>query len=532
MISLRRQRREKIPLRQKVGEIMDPDQNVGYFFGPHLAVNLFVLVCIVASSTLVILEHFIEIESGLYWTLEISFTTIFVVEYLLRWYSAPSRVKYPFKFFAIIDLLAILPSILILGSDFLLLRLVRGMRMLRILRLLRLVRLLKLFRHGQTFYRGIIHLRTWYNSLHYRYNLGALGRLLLFTILAWFVGTNVLHLTESELVGGQGPFADYWKSYWNTIIVLVSGIEDKEPLSILGRVEMTLMLIIGITIIGMLTGEIVSILVRKAERSGKVALKPPHAKLEDHIVILGKNSHLDNIVKQLHEAYRGELYTLVIAPDAEDMQVTNSKAYQRVFAISGDPTGERFLELADLDTVLRVIVLSPDEEPDEKCCDNRTLMTTIATVNRYAGKPIVVELQSEDSLVYASHLHNMANVDFLVSRQIGERLLTQAVLSPGVTKVYDDLMTFSETTNEFYTTPAPEPVVGKTFQEAQLYFLELEAEHLVLVGIDRSPKNRPNVTFHLNPQEGMDNLTEADMVIGEDDRLIVLGFECPSWAQL
>ena len=75
----------------------------------------------------------------------------------------------------------------------------------------------------------------------------------------------------------------------------LSGIEDKEPLSLLGRIEVTVMLIAGICIVGMLTGEIVAILVKKAQRVGKVAIMPPQGKLERHFVILGHNAHLDSV---------------------------------------------------------------------------------------------------------------------------------------------------------------------------------------------------------------------------------------------
>ena len=50
----------------------------------------------------------------------------------------------------------------------------------------------------------------------------------------------------------------------------MSGIEDKEPISLLGRIEVTAMMVVGIVIVGMLTGEIVAILVKKAQRVGKV----------------------------------------------------------------------------------------------------------------------------------------------------------------------------------------------------------------------------------------------------------------------
>lgn len=62
--------------------------------------------------------------------LEIILTAIFTVDYLLHIYSAPSRSKYIFSFFGIIDLLSILPFFLgFFGTQYL--------RLFRIVRLLR-----------------------------------------------------------------------------------------------------------------------------------------------------------------------------------------------------------------------------------------------------------------------------------------------------------------------------------------------------------------------------------------------------------
>ena len=61
--------------------------------------------------------------------------------------------------------------------------------------------------------------------------------------------TFLAEAPEVTLVGDEGPFAGYWRSYWNILIVLVSGIEDKEPLSLLGRMEVTLFLLAGLVIV-------------------------------------------------------------------------------------------------------------------------------------------------------------------------------------------------------------------------------------------------------------------------------------------
>ena len=66
----------------------------------------------------------------IFWWIELFITTVFVMDYILRWVTADyklgkgahSFVSYPYSFCAIIDLLSILPSLQILGQNFKILR--------------------------------------------------------------------------------------------------------------------------------------------------------------------------------------------------------------------------------------------------------------------------------------------------------------------------------------------------------------------------------------------------------------------------
>jgi voltage-gated potassium channel len=502
-----------------------------YSAGPEstwlsLAVDLVVLICILASCTVVVVEWIHPHLTPTLHPLEVIFTTIFVVEYLLRWYSADNRWLYPVTALAIIDLLAILPGVLALSSDLLMLRMIRGARLLRLLRLLRLIRLLRLLRYGPLIYRGLLRARVWFSSLTFQYRLAQLGRLFLWAAVALFVGANTLHITETAMVGEQGPFSGYWSSYWNILIVLVSGIEDKEPLSLLGRVEVTVLLIAGIVIVGMLTGEIVSILIRRVQRAGMVNLKPPKARFERHIVILGSSPHVDNVIRQIHSALKGQHHVLVVHPEADQLPVTDATVYRRVFALTGEPREARILEEADIDDAARVIVLAPLEDGCEgRGADNQALMATVAVICRKCCIPLVVELTDEDSLRYT---HGLPEVDFVVGRAFGERMISQAVLNPGVTEVYDHLLTFTDDSNEIYTVPVPKHLVGKTFADAQLHFLEHDGEVIAPIGIDRLDGDRAESRFFLCPAAPEAGLTEEQRVLRADDRLIVMAYERPA----
>jgi voltage-gated potassium channel len=506
---------------------MDP-----YTGGPDatrlsLAVDIVVLACIILSCSLIVVELIHPEHTAKLNRIELVFTGIFIVEYLLRWYAARNRWLYPFQALAILDLLAILPSLLTIGSGMLMLRVARGARLLRLLRLLRLVRLLRLLRYGPLIYRGFLHARVWLSSVSYQYRLHQLVRLFVWAAVVLAIGANMVFLTETAFGGQEGPFGRYWRSYWSIIIVLISGIEDKEPVTLLGRIEVTTLLIAGIVIVGMLTGEIVSILIRRVQRAGKVVLKPPSARLERHIVILGKSSHVDNIVRQVQAALHGLHHVLVVDPEADQLAITDPKIYRQVFALRGEPRETRILEEAGIDRAARVIVLAA---AGEDCCDlddadNRVLMATVAVVCRKKGVPLSVELLNEDSLRYTRCL---PEVDFVVGRAYGERLISQAVLSPGVTEVYDHLLTFTGDSNEIYSIRVPEELVGKTFAEAQIHYLEDDSEAVTLIGIDRSPPAQPSSVFNLCPQAPQAEMSRDELILKQGDRLLVMAYHRPA----
>ncbi len=100
-----------------------------------LAVVTLVAVAVVALETVTSLERF----APLFYILEYSAVTIFSIEYLMRVYLAPQRWRYVFSFFGVIDLIAIVPSLLGLSN----LTFLKAARTVRIIRLLRILRLAK-----------------------------------------------------------------------------------------------------------------------------------------------------------------------------------------------------------------------------------------------------------------------------------------------------------------------------------------------------------------------------------------------------
>jgi voltage-gated potassium channel len=446
--------------------------------------------------------------------IEICFALLFSVEYIIRWLFSENKIKYPFTFYAVIDLLAILPSLLLLSTNFM---------MFRLFRMARLLRLLRLIRYNDYLYNYFNNLKNKISALRDEYQLDNLYNLFVISVIALIAGANLVYFIEVEFADISGPFSDYWKSYWHMIIVLISGIEDKEPVSLGGKAVVTVFLIAGICVVGMVTAEIVSILVRKFNRKGKIRLKPLNSKMENHIVILGYNKHLDYVVRQLYNAFGGRYYILAVCANADELMISIPFVYKRVVALKGEPLNPEILKKADILQAKRVIVLSQNKDSKNiASLDHNCLMKAIA-VNAVNKKvPVTVQLNLLESLKFAKV---MDNTDFIVSSVYSEKLISQGVLNPGVTEIYRSLMTFSSDSCEFYKIKLPEYLGKMSFSEAQKYFFH-ENKKIIPVGLYKYNFNKKKYELLINP---FGAAAYENSLIESYDYLVVIAYEEPGF---
>lgn len=109
---------------------------------PGQLFDILLILVILASVAVILLDSMPELDSyaSLFWRMEIGFTVVFTLEYLVRIWCAPNRRAYITSVYGVIDLLAILPTYLALvipgAMPLLVVRLLRLLRIFRVLRLL------------------------------------------------------------------------------------------------------------------------------------------------------------------------------------------------------------------------------------------------------------------------------------------------------------------------------------------------------------------------------------------------------------
>lgn len=210
-----------------------------------IAYDILMLIAIVVS---IIPLMFVE-EHPVFHYIEIVTVSIFIIDYILRWMTADFRspnkrlpfLTYPVTFWAIIDLLSILPGLSLLS---------KGFKIFRITRLLKVLRLFKVFRYTDKVQVLGRVIRKEKNVL-----LSVLGIAVFYVFLTALIMFNAEPHVNPET--GATTFADFFDAlYWATVTLTTVGYGDLTPVTDIGRFVSMLSSLFGVAVIALPSGVI------------------------------------------------------------------------------------------------------------------------------------------------------------------------------------------------------------------------------------------------------------------------------------
>ncbi len=222
-------------LRNRLHEIIfEADTRAGKAF------DVWLLIFILFSVVLVMLDSIESLHnqylSFFYW-LEWFFTGLFTIEYLLRLYSVKKPLRYMLSFYGIIDLISILPSYI--GVFY------NGVQFLRVFRTVRILRLFKVFKLNS-------FTRESKNLIKALQGSGAKIVVFITAVLcvAVIMGA-VMYIVE----GKSNGFTSIPRSvYWAIVTLTTVGFGDISPVTPLGQLIASVLMILGYGIIAVPTG--------------------------------------------------------------------------------------------------------------------------------------------------------------------------------------------------------------------------------------------------------------------------------------
>ena len=202
--------------------------------------DLALIVAILLSVIVVMLTTVAEYDGKygrLFHLIEWGFTILFTIEYGLRLYCVRNRARYAKSFFGIVDLLSVLPTylgLILTGTA--------PMMVIRILRILRLFRIMHMDRYvGEANILLEVLIASWRKTLVFVYTV--------ITLVVIFGA--LMHFVE----GPEGGFDNMPQSmYWAIVTLTTVGYGDITPVTPLGKLIASMIMLTGYGIIAVPMG--------------------------------------------------------------------------------------------------------------------------------------------------------------------------------------------------------------------------------------------------------------------------------------
>lgn len=184
--------------------------------------------------------------------LDLAIVTFFIIEYAARIYGAPRRIAQVFEVYSIIDLLAILPTILpfVLPSLTVSMDVMKGLRVFKVLRIFRFLR----YFDNPVFFFGKV-----------TDQILKVLRLVLTVFIIFFTASGFFYHAENQVNSKVANFGDAF--YFSVVTLTTVGFGDIVPVSSYGRWVTVFMILSGVLLIpwqvGLIAREWANLMVKR-----------------------------------------------------------------------------------------------------------------------------------------------------------------------------------------------------------------------------------------------------------------------------
>lgn len=336
---------------------------------------------------------------------------------------------------------------------------------------------------------------------------GGTGKLMLWLAV---LSVAVMALAAVLLVLGIQPSdkdaneaVSYGDSFWTTVgVALDPGAVDDPGWAY--RIVMLGVAVIGILIVSTIIGVLTTGIEGKLDdlRRGRSLVLE-----EGHTIILGWSTKIAAAVQELaiaNESCRRAVITILADRDKVEMEEyladhVDNLGPTEIICRRGDPCDLADLAIVRPEFARSVILFSGDGEDGDALVLKRTL--ALQRLSERAGRscPIIAEVQDHEN---AMAIARVGDVQIVEPSELVTRVLLQAARQPGLSLVYDELLSFRGCELYFHQ---DESLTGRTFGDATMCFPCAAA-----IGIATTSGGWPI----LNPS--------IDRVLTKDDRLILV----------
>lgn len=315
-----------------------------------------------------------------------------------------------------------------------------------------------------------------------------IARVLVILILIWALGSIILYYSEHKI---NENYSHLPLAFWSGLINWIS-FGSKEPFTYTGRITAIIMVIIGIGGITWLTGTIASIFIhKKLMGEGRMI-----EKLENHCVIINWNDKGYGIIKQLHSS-DSERRSILVVTDKKKSPLSLEYENEDILHIGGT-INEALLKKAKVHRAHSITILANGlDNPDT--ADAKTIFSILAIRKiceiEKERVPIIAEILEPQKVELAEYAGVLGDVEVVSSKYVTQNLLAQVTATPGLTKIYNDLLSFGKNTNEIYSCKIPSKFIGKKVSEFFEWVIALKNKNIDIIPIAISRKKK----IYINP---------------------------------
>lgn len=232
-----------------MGRLKQMVNNLDTRLGRKFAISIQVLIILsLVSFSIETLPNLSPATRATLHYFEVFCIVVFTIEYLLRLFFAPNKLKYIFSFYGIVDLLAILPFYITMGVD------LRSVRVLRIFRLFRVFKLIRYNKAMQRFKQATVEAKE------------EIVLFLLITAILLYLSAVGIYFFENE--AQPDKFSSVFHSLWWAVSTLTTvGYGDVYPITLGGKIFTFCILIVGLGIVTVPAGIVASALSKTTDKS-------------------------------------------------------------------------------------------------------------------------------------------------------------------------------------------------------------------------------------------------------------------------
>lgn len=283
-----------------------------------------------------------------------------------------------------------------------------------------------------------------------------------------------------EDTSNSSNIRNMWDAVWWAFVTSTTvGYGDYYPKSVAGRFTGILLMFFGVSLVGVVTGNIASALIEKQLKEGR-GLKELH--LKNHFIICGWKRDMAQVLYHIMEKNKSFLpseFVLVNTATPEDIEnLRSDKRFANINYIHGDYIDERVLNRASLKTAARVIVFADRlVQGSVQEVDSRTVMTVLTIKSMSKTVYTCAELLDEKFERYL----RFSNCDeIIMPAEYNRSILANASAGSGISQVISEILKVDADVS-ITTQEIPDKFLGMTYGD--LFNHYLAKNRTILIGV-------------------------------------------------